>query len=63
MRHTPERHTDAADRTVKDIRRCRAIDVKYYRKPSWHWIAPHALKGPGSTLTLQRESFKNSKLF
>lgn len=21
MRHTPERHTDAADRTVKDIRR------------------------------------------
>ena len=35
MRHTPERHTDAADRAVKDIRRATGAIT---REPDGTWI-------------------------
>ncbi len=44
MRHTSERHTDAADRAVKDIRRkTRKVQRKGLEKFTRARILPHSL--------------------
>ena len=57
MRHTPERHTDAADRTVKDIRR---KTRKRYSSEDKIRIVLAGLRGED---TIARSNIRNYSIF
>jgi transposase len=60
MRHTPERHTDAADRTVKDIRR---KTRKRYSSEDKIRIVLAGLRGEDSIAELCRKEGINQNLY